>query len=172
MKKLEKAIEFATSAHLGQTRSDGSEYIQHPIRVMNLVREQGVEDENTLCAAVLHDVLEDTNITRDIMEREFGKEVTDIVVQLTNAHPPRTPFAVKQAALLEHARHMDEPAKQIKVADRHDNISDCSAWELFRRKRYANAALDLLNALEPIPSNFVKLANIVREKSEKILQED
>lgn len=171
MNKLQKAVEFATSAHLGQTRSDGSEYIQHPIRVMNTLQELGINDENILCAAVLHDVLEDTNVTREMMEREFGKEITDIVVQLTNMHPSRTPFVVKQAALLEHARHMDDPAKMIKVSDRLDNITDCSSWEIFRRKRYANAALELLAALEPIPSSVQNLASLVREKSEAILKD-
>lgn len=170
MERLQKAITFATTAHAGQTRSNGDPYITHPLRIVQQLKELGETDEDTLCVAALHDVLEDTAVSRDQIATEFGENVAILVEQLTNKQPPRTPFAIKHAALIEHAKHMDDAAKKVKIADRYDNVSDMNDWELWKQRRYAQAALELLDALSPIPALVKGIAAQTRERSETILR--
>lgn len=170
MEKLKKAIAYATVAHAGQSRSDGSPYYKHPIKVMKQLSSLGESNENILCAAVLHDVLEDTSVTKEEINRDFGKEIADIVIQLTNKHPPKTPFVIKQAQLIEHAKHMTDDAKKIKVADRYDNIMDMNTWPLWKQRRYAKAATELLSALRPVPEMVEPLVRGIETRCENILK--
>jgi hypothetical protein len=82
---LLKAIAFAAEKHRHQRRKDpeASPYINHPIDLANvLLNEGGVSDTTTLCAAILHDTLEDTQTTSDEIAREFGGEIRDIVIEV------------------------------------------------------------------------------------------
>jgi (p)ppGpp synthase/HD superfamily hydrolase len=80
--KLEEAILFATRAHEGQKDYQGLPYILHPLRVMNRVRRAG-GDETAMIVALLHDVLEDTDVSRGSIRAAFGDVVADSVVALT-----------------------------------------------------------------------------------------
>ena len=86
---IEKAKTLATKWHKGQTRKTGEDFITHPETVANMFI-QNINNEVAICAAWLHDVLEDTPITREEMIKEMGKEVTDIVILLT--HDPKEPY--------------------------------------------------------------------------------
>lgn len=81
MDKLIKAIYFSAVAHKNQRRKDLNKipYINHPIEVIYLLSETGVTDIDTLCAAILHDTIEDTNTTYEQLYENFGKTVADIV---------------------------------------------------------------------------------------------
>ena len=81
------AIAFAADKHRNQRRKDPerSPYINHPIALANLlVNEAGVEDQRVLLAAILHDTIEDTMTTEQELVRHFGKEVADIVIEVTD----------------------------------------------------------------------------------------
>ena len=81
------AIAFAADKHRNQRRKDAeaSPYINHPIALANLlVNEAGVEDQRVLLAAILHDTVEDTMTTEQELVRHFGKEVADIVIEVTD----------------------------------------------------------------------------------------
>ena len=87
MKQLITAIAFAADKHRNQRRKDpeGSPYINHPIALANLLlNEAGIEDQRVLVAAVLHDTIEDTKTTEQELVRHFGKEVADIVLEVTD----------------------------------------------------------------------------------------
>jgi guanosine-3',5'-bis(diphosphate) 3'-pyrophosphohydrolase len=117
---IQKAILFACNAHGTQQRKDGSGmYITHPLRVMWLV-EKYTKDETTLVAAVLHDVVEDTLETIKSIETHFGKEIADLVAEVTDD---------KSLSKYERKRHQAESminksvgAKMIKLADKYDNL--------------------------------------------------
>ena len=86
MNTVERARIFATAAHaaVGQTRKyTGEPYIVHPIEVAKIVENHGGSNA-MIAAALLHDVLEDTSVTFDVLETEFGSEVAELVLWLTD----------------------------------------------------------------------------------------
>ena len=80
--RLKQAIEVATQAHEGQLRKSGEPYITHPLAVMKLLQEWNM-DEDTVIAGVLHDTVEDTPLTLQEIEDQFGKDVAFLVSGVT-----------------------------------------------------------------------------------------
>lgn len=109
-----KAIEMAISAHGSQKDRVGNPYILHPLRVMN----KFWDNPELMCVAVLHDVLEDTEITSDDLLREFPKNIVDAVELLTKAEDQSYEDYI--ARLLESKNKL---ALKVKVADISDNSS-------------------------------------------------
>ena len=119
-----RAKEFATLAHekVGQKRKyTGEPYINHPAAVVELVR--GVKHTNAmLCAAWLHDTVEDCGISLDEIERIFGFEVASLVDQLTDVSKPSDGNrATRKAIDRDHIAKATPEAKTIKLADLIDN---------------------------------------------------
>lgn len=114
---------FAAEAHKFQKRkSDGSSYICHPFRVMNILLDAGCLDINTLKAALLHDVVEDTDVTLEEIKEKFGKTVSSIVSEVSN-EKGLTKLQRKMNAV-ERCRKMSKSAKLVKLADKIDNCRD------------------------------------------------
>ena len=122
--RLARAATFACKAHDGQTRDDDkTPYAIHLFRVVEYLRSIALErDEDVLCAAFLHDTIEDTGHTFDSVAGPFGPAVASLVVELTNDN--RLPKAQRRAAMIEHIPHISPQAKRIKLSDRLDNVSD------------------------------------------------
>ena len=78
IKKIQKAYTFAFYAHAGQKRNDGSDYITHPVDVTKILLELKM-DPDSICAALMHDVLEDCNVQKNNLSKIFGKDVADII---------------------------------------------------------------------------------------------
>ena len=155
----DKIEALAVRGHAGQKRSDGTDYIEHPRSVRNRLIRCGINDNVVLSTALLHDLLEDTTITEKEIEEVAGSEVLEAVKQLTNKVPNGTPFAVKTAQMLEHAKHYNDVAKRVKLADRYDNLADAIwTWQPERVKRYAKAGLQLLDVMEPFPDDITGFA--------------
>ena len=109
---LESAIATAAKAHEGQTDKAGKPYILHPLRVMLNVK-GGIPEK---CTAVLHDVIEDTDITSDtLLKLGFSKEVVDAVVLLTRS---------KDEDYMEYVKRLkaNPIARAVKLADLADNM--------------------------------------------------
>ena len=118
MNNILSAIDFATKAHEGQTRKyTGEPYIMHPIAVAILV--QSVSDNvNMHCAAILHDVVEDTDVTIEEIREEFGFTVAVYVDELTDISKLSDGNRkVRKNIDLEHLRCATNNAKTIKLAD-------------------------------------------------------
>ena len=81
-KLILKAYNFAKSKHDDQKRLSGESYIIHPVHVAAILSDINLDDA-TICAALLHDVVEDTDVTREELENEFGKEISDMVDGVT-----------------------------------------------------------------------------------------
>lgn len=115
---VEKALNFATEAHgsIGQTRKyTGEPYINHPIEVMEIVRTVDHTDE-MLAAALLHDTIEDTPVTRDDIDREFGPQVASLVMELTDqCHEGNR--ATRKAAEAARLGAISPEAQTVKLAD-------------------------------------------------------
>jgi len=137
-----KALHFAATRHRDQRRKDveASPYINHPIEVAELLAsEGGVTNLLTLQGAILHDTIEDTNTTREELEAEFGAEVRRIVEEVTD--DKRLPKAERKRLQIEHAPHLSEHARQIKIADKISNVRGVTSappadWSLERRQEY------------------------------------
>ncbi len=117
---VERARLFATAAHaaVGQTRKyTGEPYVVHPIEVSELVASVG-GTEAMVAAALLHDILEDTDVTVDLLEAEFGSEVADLVLWLTDVSTPEDGNRSTRKALdRQHSAAAPAAAQTIKVAD-------------------------------------------------------
>ena len=78
IKKIERAYTFAFIAHDGQKRKDGSAYISHPVAVAKIVAELQM-DPDSICAALMHDVIEDCDVPKTVLEKNFGSDVANII---------------------------------------------------------------------------------------------
>jgi len=162
-----KAKKRAEAAHVKAKRDNGKPYATHPHAVACFLAERGHTKASVLAAAYLHDVLEDTDTPRAALVEEFGDEIVEIVDELTNIGPEGRPFKEKQTALLEHARKMSPDAKLVKLADRLHNLTEMGIWPKWKQLRYANAAMELLEALHPVPDEG--LAEEVRQMANDYL---
>lgn len=79
---VQKAYDVSEHAHQGQFRLSGEPYIVHPLQVGFILYELGL-DEKVICAGLLHDVIEDTEYSREDMIRDFGEDITDLVEGVT-----------------------------------------------------------------------------------------
>lgn len=135
MKNLDKAISIATEAHSGQFDKSGFPYIAHPFRVMLRLQEDGVS-ETLLVAAILHDTVEDTHITLDLIDDHFGSEVRHIVDAVTRRDETYMDF-------IKRIKKSGPEAVSLKLADIADN-TDPRRQQIERLAvRYAQAK-DLL----------------------------
>ncbi|HMC43406.1 MAG TPA: bifunctional (p)ppGpp synthetase/guanosine-3',5'-bis(diphosphate) 3'-pyrophosphohydrolase, partial [Acidimicrobiales bacterium] len=141
-----KAFEKAEVAHEGQHRRSGEEYIHHPASVATIVAELGLDDV-TIAAALLHDAVEDTGLTLDDLEREFGPAVTGIVDGVTKLD--RLRFDSRQAQQAATFRKMliamarDPRVIIIKLADRLHNMRTIAAMPEWKQKRTSQETLDI-----------------------------
>lgn len=122
---VEKALAFATEAHEGQVRKyTGVPYIVHPIEVMEIVKT--VSDDAAMhAAALLHDVVEDTDVTIQDIQREFGEDVAKLVDDLTDVSKPEDGNRKTRKALdRAHSAMASARAQTIKLADLISNGRD------------------------------------------------
>ena len=112
------AYEVASQAHAGQTRDEGTPYIYHPIRVaVSVVDELNIYSPTLICSALLHDVIEDSDVTREDIGRMFGEEIAEIVWLLTKLEEVRLS---EYLARIETAAETGAPL--VKLCDRLDNL--------------------------------------------------
>ncbi len=140
------AAETATVAHEGQLRRSGEPYITHPIAVAGIVADLGL-DAQTIAAALLHDAVEDTGVTREVIERDFGASVALIVEGVTKLD--RLQFNSKEAQQAATVRKMlvamadDWRVLIIKLADRLHNMRTLSVMPEWKQRRTAQETLDI-----------------------------
>ena len=144
--RLLAAAHFAAVAHRRQRRkgADQDPYINHPLEVADLLASVGgVTDETTLLAALLHDTVEDTDVTPADLVARFGQAVADAVAEVTD--DKSLPKARRKALQVEHAPHLSAAAKQVKLADKICNVSSVTTapppdWPTARRVEYLDWA--------------------------------
>ena len=147
MTTVERAIQFAVFAHAG-TKRKGKErpYILHPIEAMTIAASL-TEDEDVLAAAVLHDVVEDTNLSEQDIEREFGPRVRTLVMAESEDKMKELSAAsswkMRKQATINHLAGLDRNAKIICLGDKLANIREMARdyrmigdalWDRFNQK--------------------------------------
>ena len=144
--RIQAAYRYAAIAHAQQKRMSGEPYITHPLAVAGAVVEWRM-DADAICAALLHDVLEDTRTTKQELAQKFGKEVAELVDGLSKLD--KMEFASYQEAQAENFRKMlmamarDLRVVLIKLADRQHNIQTMASMRADKRARIARETLEI-----------------------------
>src|SRR5262245_27199369 len=144
--RLEEAYYFSDAAHQGQYRKSGEPYISHPVAVAEILSEWQL-DAQTLIAALLHDVVEDTEVSKDDISQRFGKPIADLVDGVSKLD--RIEFQSAQDAQAENFRKMllamarDVRVILIKLADRLHNMRTLDAVAPAKRRRIAQETLEI-----------------------------
>ena len=150
LSKIISAYEFAAKAHEGQKRSSGQAYIIHPLAVAYILLEFGM-DTDTICAALLHDVVEDTDATLDDLKKRFGQDVANLVDGVTKLS--KIPTNTKEEEMAVNIRKIllamsqDIRVMIIKLADRLHNMRTLKYRPLDKQR---NTALETMNIYAPI----------------------
>ena len=151
-----RALAFAADKHRDQRRKDvdASPYINHPIDLANVLCNEGnVDDEITLCAAVLHDTIEDTETTKAELRRTFGDDICNIVLEVSDdKHLPKTQ---RKHLQIVHAAHISRRAKLVKLADKICNLRDMADhppanWDRQRRQEYFDWSKQVIDQLRGV----------------------
>ena len=143
---IEQAYHFAARAHEGQYRISGEEYINHPLKTAYILAELGL-DVTTIVASLLHDVVEDTSVTLDEIEKIFGEEIALLVDGVTKLS--RIEFKSKEDAQAEYLRKMflamakDIRVILIKLADRLHNMRTLKHQNPQKQREIAQETLDI-----------------------------
>lgn len=160
---LVRALAFASEKHSTQRRKDAakSPYINHPIALVDVLANEGhVTDIETLCAAALHDTIEDTATTADELKSIFGEKITAIVLDLTD--DKSLPKHVRKKKQIEHAPHCSPEAKVVKLTDKICNLRNILAappadWSAERKQEYfdwAGKVVDGVRGSHPTLENI------------------
>ena len=145
-KLILKAYNFANENHNGQKRNSGEDYIIHPLNVANILSDIELDDE-TICAALLHDVVEDTKITHEDLIKEFGEEIANIVDGVTKLS--KLQYTTREEEQVENYRKMflamgkDIRVILIKLADRLHNMRTLKYLKRDRQIANAQETMDL-----------------------------
>src|SRR5688572_8098705 len=171
--KFIKAASFSVEKHRYQKRKgdDAEPYINHPLEVARLLVNVGkIEDIDVLTVAVLHDTIEDTDTTKEEITELFGEKVCKIVLEVTD--DKSLPKAERKQKQIEHAPHLSDGAKQIKLGDKISNITDVmndppAGWSNERRLEYIEwgekVVAGLRGANPALEHHFDELAKKAKE---------
>ena len=170
------ALAFAAHKHREQRRKNvaASPYINHPIALAHvLVREGGVTDISVLCAAILHDTVEDTQTTFAELELQFGAEIAGIVREVTD--DTTLPKAQRKQMQVEHSPHLSRGARLVKLADKICNLRDVAndppaSWAHERRVEYFEWANRVINGLRGTHPSLEAAFDVVYERGFSLVE--
>lgn len=143
---VERALNEAIKAHEGQKRASGEEYVCHPLAVAAILVELGMDSE-TIAAALLHDVVEDTGVELAELRRDFGESVANLVDGVTKI--TKMTFSTREEQQAENVRKMllamsqDIRVMIIKLADRLHNMRTSDGWPEQKRRDKAKETMDI-----------------------------
>jgi GTP diphosphokinase / guanosine-3',5'-bis(diphosphate) 3'-diphosphatase len=146
VERVQEAYELANESHRGQKRMTGEAYITHPVAVAMILADLHL-DGQTVCAALLHDVIEDTPTAKDEIVARFGREVGEIVDGVSKLD--KVQFKSKQEAQAESFRKMilamvrDIRVIMVKLADRTHNMRTMTGMPAPKRRRIAQETLEI-----------------------------
>tara|TARA_E500000178_G_scaffold109660_1_gene109385 strand:- start:142 stop:2256 length:2115 start_codon:yes stop_codon:yes gene_type:complete len=146
VKKIERAYRYADQCHSGQLRQSGDPYITHPLAVANILADMRLDHES-LMAALLHDVIEDTGVTKGQISRRFGRTVADLVDGVSKLS--EIEFETKAQLQAESFQKMtlamskDIRVVLVKLADRLHNMRTLGVLPPEKRRRIARETLDI-----------------------------
>jgi len=171
--KLLRAASFAAKKHKIQKRkgADGEPYINHPLEVANLLANVGkVEDYDVLITALLHDTIEDTEASKEEIAGLFGEKVCEMVLEVTD--DKSLPKAERKQLQIEHAPHLSEGAKLVKLGDKISNVRDVlenppEGWSRERCREYVEWGAKVIYGLRGANENLEKYFDEIAEKARR-----
>lgn len=143
---IELAFQVANHAHVGQFRKSGEPYITHPVEVATIISEWGL-DEQTIAGALMHDVIEDTIVTKEEITRIFGPSIAELVDSVTKLD--KLHFESEEAAHAEYFRKVvlamakDVRVILIKLADRMHNMHTLSSMRPAKQRQIAMETMEI-----------------------------
>jgi GTP diphosphokinase / guanosine-3',5'-bis(diphosphate) 3'-diphosphatase len=146
VKKIEKSFNLACDAHKGQVRKSGEAYIHHPLSAASLLADFQLDHESIM-AAILHDVIEDTEIGKENLKKSFGVKVAELVDGVSKLD--KLSFSTKEEADAANLRKMILAMSQdirvilIKLADRKHNLETIDALDSKKRKKIGKETLEI-----------------------------
>ena len=146
VKKIEKSFNLACDAHKGQVRKSGEAYIHHPLSAASLLADFQLDHESIM-AAILHDVIEDTEIGKENLKKSFGVKVAELVDGVSKLD--KLSFSTKEEADAANLRKMILAMSQdirvilIKLADRKHNLETIDALDSQKRKKIGKETLEI-----------------------------
>jgi GTP diphosphokinase / guanosine-3',5'-bis(diphosphate) 3'-diphosphatase len=161
-----RALAFAAEKHRDQRRknAEASPYINHPISLANVLANEGhIDDYVVICAALLHDTIEDTKTLPEELTEAFGNEIAGIVLEVTD--DKSLPKDERKRLQIEHAGRLSDKAKLVKLADKICNLRDIAqqppaGWDLSRKQEYFDWAKTVVDRLRrtsaPLEAAFDK----------------
>ena len=162
VKQVNQAYNFACEAHSGQYRSSGDPYVTHPIAVASILSSFRM-DEDSLSAAMLHDVIEDTGIPKSVIEKKFNKEVANLVDGVSKLDKlsisSRTEAEAENLQKMVLAMSKDIRVIVVKLADRLHNMRTLL---YLNRKKQLKIAKETLEIYAPI-AHRIGMNNVYRE---------
>ena len=168
---INRAFQYAYDGHNGQNRKSGEPYITHPLHVAIYLCELNF-DKETIAAALLHDLIEDTDITYEDLKKEFGEEVADIVDGVTKLD--KIKYSSNEEAKADAIRKMviamskDIRVLILKLADRLHNIQTIEYHQDWKQENIANETLYVYAPLAH-RLGFQSIKHVLEDKSFKIL---
>ena len=164
-----RAISFAACRHRGQLRKDDqTPYAAHPMRVLFILRDIAeVRDPETLAAAALHDVIEDTATDRDAIARRFGETVASYVAALSK--DTRLPEEERERRYFAQLAEAPLAVKLCKLGDTLDNLTDVTGLGRKAQLKAIKKAERVLGLLDdPLPDECRRLVALIRERVEEL----
>lgn len=161
VKQVNRAYQFACEAHSGQFRSSGDPYVTHPIAVATILSSFRM-DEDSLSAAMLHDVIEDTGIPKSVIEEKFNKDVADLVDGVSKLDKlsisSRTAGEAENLQKMVLAMSRDIRVIVVKLADRLHNMRTLL---YLSREKQVKIARETLEIYAPI-AHRIGMNNVYR----------
>ncbi|MEM8593770.1 MAG: bifunctional (p)ppGpp synthetase/guanosine-3',5'-bis(diphosphate) 3'-pyrophosphohydrolase [Pseudomonadota bacterium] len=148
--QVRDAYKLADKAHHGQVRKSGEPYVHHPVAVARILADMRM-DSQTICAAILHDVIEDTEYTKEDLSTQFGDTIAELVDGVSKL--TQIQFETKAEAQAENLQKMamamakDIRVILIKLADRLHNVRTLACLPTAKKKRIAKETLDIYSPL-------------------------
>ena len=143
---IEKAYLYSEKCHVGQLRESGDPYITHPVAVASILADMKMDHES-LMAALLHDVLEDTGVTKHQISRRFGRTVASLVDGVSKLSEIETASRAEQQAdsfqKMTLAMSKDIRVVMVKLADRLHNMRTLGVLSTEKRRRIARETIDI-----------------------------
>jgi len=170
------AAVFAADKHKYQRRKGFNQvpYINHPLKVAKLLSECGENEENLIIAAILHDVIEDTDATKDEIAEKFNPEVSNIVLEVTD--DKEMPYAIRKDLQVKRAPNLSVAARKLKVADKICNIRDILTypldWSTERKLSYLDWAKQVVSGCRNLNPELDRIFDETVEQGVKQLNDE
>ena len=176
MEIVERAYYFAMAGHaaVGQKRKyTGDDYIVHPVEVCDIIEQVKYVNDSMRCAALMHDLCEDTQITIDLITRQFGSPIATLVKGLTDVSKPEDGNrSVRKSIDRAHTAIQSPACKTIKLADLISNSKSICEHDKDFAKVYIKEKELLLEVLKEGDQTLWNQANEIVQKAKKELNID